>query len=263
MSDLIKDNVVIYKGLQKTFQQMNSGTQNAYLKILHAQEHFFINHPELQPIFVEESKELLVATLRKFEYAVMVGEQMHSIRELRSLRVNPYLKDGYSIPPESQSEFPFLDELLFDQALFQWRSFLDFYMKYLVYFCTNKYEVNMNVGLFNRDLDNAEENSKSKKVHDYFQANVINEESQNCLWGNTLRCYRDKTAHNKLITLTITGVKTRTGQVVLEPTTHGQEISYFVQETFENRAFKMLTELMPILYDVEWVTGPFRENLYT
>lgn len=263
MSDVINDNIEIYKGLQKTFLQMKSGSQHAYLKILKAQERFFSNQPELKSDFIGTSTELLQAALRKFEYSVMVGEQLHSIRELRSLRVNPLLQSYYAIPPESENEFPVLDELLFDQSLFLWRSFLDFYMKYLVYFSTNKYVVNMNVGEFNKSLKNVPDNSKSKKVYDFFQNKVFNEGSQNSNWGNILRSYRDKTAHNRLLSLTMKEVETSTGQTVIEPTTQGQEISYFVQNTFENNAFEMLRNLFPILYDFEWIAGPYRMGIYT
>lgn len=263
MNDFVKDNIEIYKGLQKTFERMKHGSTNAYLKILHAQEHYFQNQLELKSDYVETSTELLKAALRKFEYAVMVGEQMHSIRELRSLRVNLHLQSYYVIPSESENEFPVLDELLFDQSLFLWRSFLDFYMKYLVYFSTNKYVMNMNVGEFHKAFTNVAENSKSKKVYDFFQDKVFNEGSQNSNWGNVLRSYRDKTAHNKLLSLTMKEVETRTGQTVIEPTTQGQEISFFVQETFGNNAFSMLKDLMPILYDVEWIAGPYKPGIYT
>jgi hypothetical protein len=262
MSDMINDNIEIYKGLQKTFERMKDGSTNAYLKILHAQEHYFQNQLELKSDYVETSTELLKAALRKFEYSVMVGEQLHSIRELRSLQVNPHIQGCYNIPSESENEFPFLDELLFDQSLFLWRSFLDFYMKYLVYFSTKNYVVNMNVGELTKRFTNAEENSKSHKLHEYFMKNVFNEGSHNSNWGNVLRSYRDKTAHNTLLNLTMKEVKTRTGQAVMEPTTQGQEISFFVQNTFENNAFYMLKDLMPILYEVEWIAGPYKPEMY-
>ena len=262
MTDIINDNIEIYKGLQKTFQRRKGGSQNAYLKILYAQEHYFGNHPELRSKFKEESKELLQAALRKFEYAAMVGEQMHSIREIRYLRVNPHLQGYYAIPPESENEVPFLDELLFDQSLFLWRAFLDFYMKYIVYFCTEKYIVNMSVKEFNKAFSKVPGNSKSKEIYDFFQKKVFNKKSQNCNWGNILRSYRDKTAHNELLSLTMREVETRTGQTVLEPTTQGQEISYFVQNTFENNAFYMLRDFVPILYDVDWITGLYKPEMY-
>lgn len=263
MSDIISDNIEIYKGLQKTFQRMKGSSQNAYLKILNAQEYYFNNNPELSTRFIEESSELLKAALRKFEYAAMVDEQMHSLREVRSLRVNPHLQRYYAIPPEGENEFPFLDELLFDQSLFIWRSFLDFYMKYLVYFSTKKYVVNMNVKEFTKAMNACVENSKAKMIYNFFQKNVFNDETQDSNWGNILRSYRDKTAHNKLFSLTMKEVETRTGQTVIEPTTQGQLLSYFVQHTFENNAFEMLRNLFPILYDFEWIAGPYRPEMYT
>lgn len=241
---------------------MQWSSQNAYLKIIHAQEHYFTDNPELDSYFIENSKQLLLAALRKFEYAAMIGEQLHSLREVRSLRVNPHLQRYYSVPPEGKNEFPFLDELLFDQSLFIWRSFLDFYMKYLVYFSTTKYVVNMNVKEFTKAMNACLENSKAKLIYDYFKEHVFNEKIENSNWGNILRSYRDKTAHNKLISLDLQEVETRLGQSVLEPTTQGQELSFFVQNTFENNAFEMLRNLNRILYELDWIAGPYRPRMY-
>ncbi|MEL7626081.1 MAG: hypothetical protein AAGU15_04410 [Anaerolineaceae bacterium] len=262
MADFDRDNVEIYKGLQKTFQRMKGGSQNAYLKIFYAQEHYFSNNPELSSCFIEESRELLKAALRKFEYAAMVGEQMHSIREIRNLRDYSQVQRYYDVPSEGEGEVPFLDELLFDQSLFIWRAFLDFYMKYLVYFCAKIYVENMSVKVFNKNMKNAETNSKSQLVFTYFQQGVFNEETDISNWGNLLRSFRDKTAHNKLITLTMKEIETRTGQKRLEPTIQDQPVSFFVQHTFENNAFTMFQELLPILYAVEWIPGSYKPGMY-
>lgn len=263
MKDLVTENIEIYKGLQTTFQSMLGGTQNAYLKILHAQDHFFTNHPEFDIPFQEESRALLKSALRKFEYVAMVDEQMHSIREIRSLRANPHLQGCYSIPEESGDEFPFLDELLFDHALFMWRSFLDFYMKYLVYFCANVYVENMSVREFNKNLKKAAEDSKSQKVFSYFQEEVFNEKTKSKNWGNLLRSLRDKTAHNKLLVLANDKIVTRTGQEILEPTINKQPVSLFVQNNFGNNVFYLLVKMTPILYDVEWIPGPYHNGIYS
>jgi len=262
MLDLFKDENEIYRGLQVTYQQMLGSTQNAYRKIHQAQENYFKNHPTLSTKYIEESRTLLEESLRKFEYSVMVDIQMHSIREVREMRVNPNLQDMISVSAGIYGEMPFLDSLLFDHSLFLWRSFLDFYMKYLVFFCTSKKEIHMSVKRFDSALAREEENSVSSQVRDYFRQNVFNEKSKGKKsdWGNTLRSFRDKTAHMELLKLTMMSVKTRTGQTIMEPTTHGEPVSYFVQNTFENNAFEMLCELQPILYGVKWVPGPYRPD---
>lgn len=263
MSDFVSGNIEIYTGLQTAYQRMKGDSENIYLKILHAQNHFFNSNHELSSDYVAESTELLKDALRKFDYASMVLEQMHSIRETRALRVNPHLKDDYSFPPNDENDVPFLDELLFDHSLFIWRSFLDFYMKYLVYFCNRKYVVSMDISEFDKAFKNSEENSKFSKVYSYFKQNVLREnENTSKKWGDILKDYRDKTAHSKLLVLTMKEVVTRTGQTIMEPTTQGQEISYFVQNTFENNAFEMLRKLFPILYEIEWIAGPYKPGIY-
>jgi len=263
MSDFVSGNIEIYTGLQTAYQRMKGVSENVYLKILHAQNHFFNSNHELSSDYVAESTELLKDALRKFDYASMVLEQMHSIRETRALRVNPHLKDDYSFPPNNENDVPFLDELLFDHSLFIWRSFLDFYMKYLVYFCSKKYVISMNLGEFKKAFTEAEKNSKFQKVYYFFQQYVFRKlDSQKKKWGDILKDYRDKTAHSKLLVLTMKDIVTRTGQTIMEPTTQGQEISFFVQETFGNNAFSMLKDLMPILYGVEWIAGPYKPGIY-
>ena len=120
----------------------------------------------------------------------------------------------------------------------------------------------MSVKRFDSALAREEENSVSSQVRDYFRQNVFNKKSEEkkSNWGNTLSSFRNKTAHNELLKLTMMSVKTRTGQTIMEPTTHGEPVSYFVQNTFENNAFEMLCELQPILYGVKWVPGPYRPD---
>jgi len=262
MTDFVSDDIEIYKGLQKAFLRMKDSSTNAILKILEAQEHFFKTQFQQDSKYMDKSRDLLESALRKFEYSSIVVEQLHALREVRSFRVNPNLAGYYGIPPESENEAPFLDELLFDQSLFLLRSFLDFYMKYVVYFCTKRYIVNMSIGEFNKAFNNVEESSKPGQVKGYFQQEVFNMESQSKNWGNTLRNYRDKTTHNKLINLTMKEVEIRTGQTIVEPTTQGQEVSFFVQQTFDNNVFEMLRTLTPILYEVKWITGPYRPKMY-
>lgn len=260
MLDFIGKNIEIYQGLQATYQQMLDSTQNAYLKIHQAQETHFKNHPALSAKFIQESRALLEDSLRKFEYSVMVDIQMHSIREVRYLRVNTNLQDLNVVQREKSGEVPFVDSLLFDQSLFLWRSFLDLYMKYLVFFCTNKKEVYMSVEKFNKAFNRAEENTVSSHVRDYYKEHVFNTDTErkNNNWGNILRSFRDKTAHMKLLKLTTMPVVIRTGQTLMEPAIHGEQVSYFVQTMFENNAFEMLRVLQPILYGVEWYTGPYK-----
>ncbi|MDY0125621.1 MAG: hypothetical protein RBS09_05420 [Anaerolineaceae bacterium] len=104
MSDFVYGNLEICTCLQKVYQRMKGASENAYLKIVHVKSHYFKTNQELFSDYVAGSTELLKDDLRKFDYAAMVLEQIHSIQETRALHVNSHLKDDYFFPPNNEND---------------------------------------------------------------------------------------------------------------------------------------------------------------
>lgn len=262
MSEYVQNYIEIYKGLQKSFQEMISESQNADLKIYQAQEHFFTQHQELSQDYQDTSRELLKAALRKYDYATMVCNQLHCLREMREFRVNPYILEMVNLPEPIENEFPFLDEVLFDQSLYLYLSFIDFYMNYLVFFCTGKPLKKVNVNDFYLKL-NEDDSPKSTAIANYMHAKVMIQDPKNStLWGDKLRVIRNESTHKKLLKLDIQDIPSRMGPLLKEPIYDGQEVSFFVQLEFSNNAFDMLRDLFPILYELAWISGTYNPEMY-
>ncbi|MBP7212852.1 MAG: hypothetical protein KBA03_01330 [Anaerolineaceae bacterium] len=262
MSEYKQNNIDIYKGLQKSYQAMISESQNADLKIYHAQEHFFTQHQELSQEFKDTSRDLLKAALRKYDYATMVCNQLHCLREIREFRVNQYLNEMFVFPEPVENEFPFLDEVLFDQALYLHLSFIDFYMNYLTFFCTGKRLEKVNVSYFYSALKE-NRNEKSLAIDEYMRTNVVIQDPKNStLWGDKLRIIRNDSTHKKLLKLDIKDIPSRMGPILKEPMYDGEEVSFFVQTKISNNAFAMLVTLFPILYELDWIPGAYNSNMY-
>jgi len=241
---------------------MISESQNADLKIYHAQEHFFTKHQELSQDYKDTSRDLLKAALRKYDYATMVCNQLHCLREMRELRENQFFNKIFVFPEPVENEVPFLDEILFDQSLYIHLSFIDFYMNCLAFFCTGKRLEKVNVSYFYSALKE-NRNEKSVAVAEYMHANVVIQDPKNStLWGDILRVIRNDSTHKKLLKLEVKDIPSRMGPIIKEPMYDGEEVSYYVQTKISNYAFAMLVTLFPTLYELEWIPGAYNSNMY-
>ena len=253
---MFDDERQIFNGLTAAFRSVDSRTSNACRKIEAAQEHYFKINPSHEEAYKLKARDLLRNSLMKFTYCSMVTEQIHSLKNIIELNLN----EGKQF---DASEELFLTSVLFDNALFLWRSFLDFYLKYLVYFVCIKEIESMHVSAFKKQFQNIR-TEKAEKVASYIFKNVISEKSdqKSNLWGDTLRSFRDKTSHNTLITPTMSENEGLCGIKRLTPKINEMTVADFVQRTFENPAFEMLVALQPTLYEVDWRSGPYFKGIY-
>jgi hypothetical protein len=73
---------------------------------------------------------------------------------------------------------------------------------------------------------------------------------------------RDKVAHRDRVRPTFKGVETLpTGELFDWPTIQGVTYDRFCQ-TMKNGLFEMLRELFPLLYEREWIAGPYRPGMF-
>lgn len=213
------------------------------------------------------ANELLDEALHKFYWGCLTLEQLWAIQH--------HIEDpDRSLPPllevpitTGQSELVFLFGYLFDTALYTWRSFLDFYLKYLLFFLTEQEEPKISTGKFSKrirsHLRNADD-EKCAQVYSYLKTKVLskafgnNDES----WGDFLRSLRDKTTHQKLLRPTLSDEENSQGLRISWPNIQGKRLAELSQWEFENNAFQMLVDLFPILYGFAWVPGPFKPGMF-
>jgi hypothetical protein len=73
---------------------------------------------------------------------------------------------------------------------------------------------------------------------------------------------RDKTTHNKLIQPIIKEKENAHGFMITWPTIQGVNYAELAQLNFENKAFAMILDLFPILYEIEWKPGKYKPGFY-
>ena len=146
--------------------------------------------------------------------------------------------------------------LYLESFLFEARSFIDVLLRY---FCLvlgkevpGPIRLEKFYGYMNRV--NPPFKNKSIKLTDYVKRVFSGDQ-----WGAILRSLRDKIAHQEPLIPSYEGIE-KISDVLLDwPTIRGKTFDRFCQK-MENGLFDMVTELFPILFDLEWKSGPFRQT---
>jgi hypothetical protein len=268
MLNFQQDDSEIFQGLYTTVVRTRKITQYVYFKITDAQKVYFSSDSGVgKKVDQNRVITLLDESLVKFYWGNLALEQLWGLHD--------YIKNPSKPLPEAidvqittgYDEMAFLFSYLLDQALFTWRSFLDFYLKYLVCFLTGELVENISTGLFRKKMEQylcRIDDQRCQDVFDYIKSNVLCETyggDKEC-WGDFLRSLRDKTAHQKLIKPTLKPKENFMGYEITWPTIQGQNYTDLVQQNFGNNAFEMMRDLFPNLYGSEWIPGPFKPGMY-
>jgi hypothetical protein len=269
MENFNQENQKIFMGLFTALKRTKSFTNYQYLKILEAQNQYFRNLEEdIAPEKQENTMDLLDDALHKFYIGTFALEQLWGVHN--------YLKYSDQISTElndsaltyQQNEIVFLLSALLDQILYAFRSFLDLYLKYLVYFLTEDYIVTMSISDYSTKIENYisknPQDERVIKINDYIKSKVFNQTLNNGdeSWGDFLKSLRDKTTHQKLIKPKIIKRANKQGYEMGWPTIHDQDFSQIAQWGFGNNAYQMLKDLFPVLYKFDWIPGPYKEGMY-
>jgi hypothetical protein len=268
---IINENFYMFLGQYTSVSRIQESTQDLYYKVLSAQRFFFFKKKGIKfSKYENEIINLLDNSLHKFLYGSMALEQLWGVTH--------YLEtESYGLPATidinitiQQNEMNFLLSSLLDQSLYCWRSFLDFYLKYLLAFITGVEEINISTGKFRdhfkRYMNDNPNDTKAVNVFTYIESNVLNKtynpkNGEEC-WGDLLRSLRDKTAHNKLITPTLMEKKNSKGFDIKWPKIKNMNYAELAQQKFQNKAYATILDLFPILYEIEWKPGPYKPGMY-
>ena len=108
---------------------------------------------------------------------------------------------------------------------------------------------------------------KAKKVEHHFKTNIfgsgynIDGLAQNN-WGDLIRSLRNKIAHKDRIKLSRNSLERIMNEILLDfPTIRDLTYANFCQE-MENGLQYMVKDLFPILYGIDWKSGPYREGMF-
>lgn len=166
------------------------------------------------------------------------------------------------------------DELLLisfslEGFLFQARAFLDFYMLYLCLSLKADHPGYMSTKKFFKALEGVQQSpfaEKASQIHIYFYEHVFGSTDWDGLnpnnWGSLLRSLRDKVAHKNRLRPSYESDEVLVGGIRFDwPTLQGITYDRFCQY-IQNGMFSLLTDLAPILYELEWKAGPYNQDMW-
>lgn len=259
--EIFNENYLMFLGQYTAISRIREYAQKTYFTVVNGQRKYFFRNTGLD---LSEQQILIIDTLdnamHKFLYGSISLEQLWGVTH--------HLENGKQGLPKTidngitikQNEIIFLLSYLLDQALYSWRSFLDFYLKYLLLFVTGRNELNISTKKFMDNFQNYMKkypnDKKASEVFSYINENVLNrtfnkEYGKEC-WGDLLRSLRDKTTHNKLIMPTIKKKENLHGFIISWPTIREINFAELAQTHFGNKADDMVHKLYSVLYNVEW-----------
>ena len=232
------------------------------------QERFLHNSPQLYSSEKEirQVRYYLRAALYKSYLTSLHLEQLWSLSHAKRDKLFYALQNGLDSLDCSDDELLMIS-FAFEGFLLQARTFLDFYMLYLCVFLRTGHQGSMTSKAFWRALDHVRcgpFRTKAEKVRNYFAQHVFGKHDNRfglCPddWGTLLQSLRDKIAHRDLIRPSFDSDETLMDQVLFDwPTLQATTYDRFCQYQ-DNAMAVLLDQLSPILYDVQWVPGLYRD----
>ena len=224
-----------------------------------------------QDIFNEESsasaRYYLRASIYKFYLANLALEQLQALADNKRFMLFDAIRNSLDSLNCTDDELLMIS-LSFEEFLFLARSFLDFYMLYICIFLPTGHQGSMSKSKFFKALADVEEpfTQKASDINISFDTNVFGTSDfgdwnpKN--WGTLLISLRDKIAHRDRIRPSFESNETLAGDVLFNwPTLQDTTYERFCQY-MQNGMFTMISDVSPILYDLEWKSGRFRPGLW-
>lgn len=257
------------KGLQRLFQCTRQQVDIPVEKLKVMQEIYLrrnaalYTHEEIQQV-----EYYFKTVVYKFHLANLSLEQLWSLSEVKRQELFHALENSLDRLDVSDDEL-LLISFVFETFLFQARSFLDFYMLYLCVFLKTGYQGRMSKDRFFKALDMVTQEpflQKAELIRNYFSTKVFGCSDWTGLnpndWGTLLRSLRDKIAHRDRLHPSFDGSETLSGKVLFDwPTL--REITYdrFCQY-MDNGMFAIFTDVAPMIYELEWKSGPYKSEYW-
>lgn len=148
-----------------------------------------------------------------------------------------------------------------ESFLFQARSFIDIFFGYICLLMGKKKIDTMNQKKFTSFMRSNGEPFKNKSIQllNYFKKEIFGEDT----WGTTLRDnLRGIIAHKERLRSSREGSEKLLGKVLLDwPTIRGKTFDRLCQDIKED-IFGMIQKTSSILFDLEWKSGPYRDDLW-
>lgn len=216
----------------------------------------------------EQLRYYLKAAIYKFYLATLSLEQLWALSYAKRDKLFWALQNSLDRLDCSDDEL-LLSSFALETFLFQGTAFLDLYMLYLCIFFRTGHRGSISRGKFTKAIERASAGTfghKAKQVKEYFETRVFGAQEDTFLapsnWGALLRSLRDKIAHRDRLRPSFESNETLLDKVLFNwPTLRGITYDRFCQH-MQNGMFYLITDISPILYDLEWKPGPFGPHLW-
>lgn len=259
----------IARGLQVLLKETRGYADNFPQKLEAMQEVYLQRNPTLytQP----EEQELcyyLKAVSYKFYLATLSLEQLWALSYTKREELLYALQNSLDKLECSDDEV-LLSSFALESFLVQGKAFLDFYMLYICLVLRTGHKGSISTDKFQKELQKVQREpfaTKAHKVRDYFDTKVFRPRDGKDFvrgdWGTLLQSLRDKIVHRDLLRPSFESSETLLDKVLFDwPTLQGMTYERFCQ-MMQNGMFCLITDVSPILYNLEWKAGPYRPNLW-
>ncbi len=269
---MLEPRTVYYRELLSLVMLAQKNMEPTVLKTKAAQKTYFASNRGIYDgDEIETLQYFLDAFLYKFQLANFSLEQLWTIRDAKvAQNLQEIIRNSISTLDLTNNEV-FLQSFLLEQFLFQGRSYLDFMMLYIAHFLRTGHEGSMSTKTFYKRL--AKENpdalrGKSTQVEHYFKTRVFGAEKEIIItsptnWGTLIKSLRDKIAHRDRIKISKNSSDRIMNDILLDfPTLKDLTYDTFCQ-AMQNGMWNTICELLfPILYDLKWQPGPYRNGMF-
>jgi hypothetical protein len=259
----------IAEGLKALVEDSRIQAHIPLKKLHHMQEKYLISNREL---YDDEEIHLihyyLDAVSYKFHLANLSLEQLWSLSHIERDDLLIALQNSLDKLDVSDDELLLLS-FVFEGFLLQARTFLNFYMIYLSIILRTGHEGSISYQKFMKSLENADTDRlliKAQLVKEYFESRIFGSSDWEAFnpnnWGTILKSLRDKVAHRDKLRPSFDSDETLLDRVLfnwptLQETTYDRFCQYM-----QNGMSAMISDISPIIYDLDWKPGPYRPELW-
>ena len=259
--NLSKDDLQKFINLFKQLvSQVKNECINPFQKLNKMQEIYLLKYPNRYPLHRRNDiNKSLKAIHQKFLIANTHLEELWTLSMASRWNLLELVESSVRKHEWSDEEM-LLGVLELEAFLFQSRSFLDFFMAHICLLLNTPYPIYMSQENFNKFLSNVKEEplrQKAENTRIYFDSNVFGEKC----WGALLVSLRDKIAHYTSLHPQRDGTESVLCMHLDWPTIRKLTFERFVQD-FHNGMFNLISDVSPILYELDWKSCPYRADLW-
>lgn len=259
----------IARGLEVLLSETRRYADFFAQKLEAMQEIYLRRNPELYTrAELQHLRYYLKAVSHKFYLATLSLEQLWALSHTKRGELCCALQNSLDRLECSDDEL-LLSSFALEGFLFQGRAFLDFYMLYACLFLRTGHSGSMSRRKFAKGLAKVQQvpfAEKAQWVKEYFDSKVFGVSDGRSFdlnnWGTLLVSLRDKIAHRDHLRRSFNSEERLLGEVLFDwPTLQDMTYDRFCQY-MQNGMFSLVTDVSPVLYELEWKPGPYKPDLW-